>query len=421
MTSEVTERRRILILISQLGYAGAESDIVRLADFLSEFHNVTMALFTRHYGGAYIQAGSTPKCRLALLDEEGPKPSVVRRWWIRWRKLRALKKENDACISFLSGPNLLNALTGNDAAKILFVAGSVHYATETSLFPRIFYSTILNPIAYRLSDAIVPIASWLSSEIVAFSGSNVLSKIIPIPGLRDTSELLEATEKEVDPRYEPLRSKRLIVACGRLSRQKGFEYLIPIFAEVRLSVPEAVLMIIGDGPEAEKLLNLAVSLNLKVAGPRDDPADANIIFTGYQANPSRYFRLARVFVMSSVHEGLPNVLIEVLASGVPCLVSEWPWPGAVRAMLSAQEPVSSMNRFVDDPQRVDFGTVMPSISQQENKSYWVHEIVSALSSESSVGASVDTRRGAVARFDLQRNGVIWLKLIDDVCRKRALS
>ena len=163
MTSEVIERRRILILISQLGYAGAESDIVRLADFLSEFHNVTMALFTRHYGGAYIQAGSTPKCRLALLDEEGPKPSVARRWWIRWRKLRALKKENDACISFLSGPNLLNALTGNDAAKILFVAGTVHYASETSLFPRIFYSTILNPIAYRLSDAIVPIASWLYS------------------------------------------------------------------------------------------------------------------------------------------------------------------------------------------------------------------------------------------------------------------
>lgn len=103
----------------------------------------------------------------------------------------------------------------------------------------------------------------------------------------------------------------LIVGCGRLILLKKFDYLIKAFAALAHKFPEAGLLIIGDGPERNKLNELVESLNMK----------NKIFFTGKIANPIQWFAQAEIGVISSEIEGFPNVLIEMMASGTKQIVT----------------------------------------------------------------------------------------------------
>lgn len=103
-----------------------------------------------------------------------------------------------------------------------------------------------------------------------------------------------------------------IVACGRLVPVKAFITLVRAFA----SLPDDlrigwVLEIIGDGPEKGGILSeierLGIQHHVRMLGAQPDPA---AIFSG-----------AQVGVISSVKEGFPNVLLEMMASGVSRIVS----------------------------------------------------------------------------------------------------
>ncbi|MCU4520396.1 glycosyltransferase [Acinetobacter schindleri] len=103
----------------------------------------------------------------------------------------------------------------------------------------------------------------------------------------------------------------LIVACGRLIPLKKFDYLIAAFATISSTFPQAGLIIIGDGSERNKLITLIDTLNI-----RD-----KVHFVGKINNPIQWFSYADIGVISSEIEGFPNVLIEMMASGVKQIIS----------------------------------------------------------------------------------------------------
>ncbi|ENV43183.1 glycosyltransferase [Acinetobacter schindleri] len=103
----------------------------------------------------------------------------------------------------------------------------------------------------------------------------------------------------------------LIVGCGRLISLKKFDYLIEAFASISSVFPEVGLVIIGDGPEKSKLIALVDSLDIK----------DKVIFTGKISNPIQWFAQAEIGVVSSELEGFPNVLIEMMASGIKQIIT----------------------------------------------------------------------------------------------------
>jgi glycosyltransferase involved in cell wall biosynthesis len=106
---------------------------------------------------------------------------------------------------------------------------------------------------------------------------------------------------------------------GRLSQEKGVEYLIRAWLELGARAP--LLKIIGDGPLRESLEHLARSRGA-----------ANIEFTGAAAAHSvlREVAVAKMlFVPSIWFEGFPMVLLEALAAGTPCAVSNIGSPPAI--------------------------------------------------------------------------------------------
>jgi glycosyltransferase involved in cell wall biosynthesis len=113
----------------------------------------------------------------------------------------------------------------------------------------------------------------------------------------------------------------VILAVGRLAPAKDFPSLLRAFAEVR-QVQPARLIILGEGDERSNLLALA--RELRVAEDVDLP--------GFVPNVRAFMHGSAVFVLSSIYEGLPTVLIEALASG--CAVVSTDCPGGAREILA---------------------------------------------------------------------------------------
>lgn len=110
------------------------------------------------------------------------------------------------------------------------------------------------------------------------------------------------------------REGRTVLFLGRLDRQKGVDTLIQAWAEVSNCLPQARLAIGGAGPEETNLQALVAAAGL---GDR-------VRFLGVVPDPERYLREAAAFVLPSWFEGIPNALLEAMASGVPCIATAIP-------------------------------------------------------------------------------------------------
>ena len=98
---------------------------------------------------------------------------------------------------------------------------------------------------------------------------------------------------------------------GRLYQQKNHTFLLDIFAELKQMHPNALLMLVGDGPLSEELQTKAHALGI----------NDSIIFTGVRSDVHALMQAMDVFVFPSLFEGLPVTLIEAQAASLPCLIS----------------------------------------------------------------------------------------------------
>jgi glycosyltransferase involved in cell wall biosynthesis len=112
----------------------------------------------------------------------------------------------------------------------------------------------------------------------------------------------------------------IILSVGRLVERKGLKYLIRAMEQVIKAYPDARLLIGGDGPEKEHLMNESRRLNL----------EKSVEFLGFISNEEipKIYSSADIFVLPSIvtqsgdTEGLGVVLLEAMASGVPVIGSE---------------------------------------------------------------------------------------------------
>lgn len=105
---------------------------------------------------------------------------------------------------------------------------------------------------------------------------------------------------------------RVCINIARLAPVKNQSFLLEAFSKALQHNKELVLLIVGDGALKDELSNkicsLGISSNVRLLGFRKDVAD---LLQG-----------ADCFVMPSIHEGLPFVLVEAQAAGLPCLISD---------------------------------------------------------------------------------------------------
>ena len=161
-------------------------------------------------------------------------------------------------------------------------------------------------IFYPLSDAIICASNGVAESI---------SDVISLPDKIKTIYYPVASKKIYNLSKEPVNHPwflnpkiPIILAAGRLVNQKDYPTLLSAFKLVIQKKPVR-LVILGEGAERKKLEKLILKLGIS----------ENVAFLGLQKNPFKYMKRASVFVLSSITEGLPNVLMEAMACGAPVI------------------------------------------------------------------------------------------------------
>lgn len=105
-----------------------------------------------------------------------------------------------------------------------------------------------------------------------------------------------------------------ILVLGRLAQFKGGDHMLRAWKIISAAHPDAMLNFVGEGPQRSELeamsSRLGISNRVKFWGPQHDVA--------------HFYSEADIFVLPSQEEGMSNSLLEAMASGLPCVVSDLP-------------------------------------------------------------------------------------------------
>ncbi|MDY6905431.1 MAG: glycosyltransferase family 4 protein [Thermodesulfobacteriota bacterium] len=158
-------------------------------------------------------------------------------------------------------------------------------------------------------------SSIKSKECFEFYGadpSKILVTTMPVD-IRSISRLAE--QYRLDSDYSALKNKfgtPVLISVGRLSKEKGLDHLINIFEKVKASLPDAALLIVGDGPLRSHLETTVQKKNL-----------SQVHFPGFLQTEKliQYLVISDLFLFTTMRDPFGAVLSEAMACRVPVIAS----------------------------------------------------------------------------------------------------
>lgn len=286
---------RVCLLIPHLGGGGAEHIIETLARHLnSEKYDIHLLLtgscdpqthcFPARITVHQLGARRVRHCALRLL-----------------RLIRQLRPS--AILSGIAHLNLLLLLLRPLLPRVTRIIvrqnGALPESFAAHRYPRLMRRVYAH--AYRQADSVVCQSQCMANEI-----SRLLSvapeKLLVLRNPTDVRRLRQFAQS-IGPDTRRLQ----LLAVGRLAPEKGFDILLDAFAGVQQTFPSTHLTIAGEGPLKDALIQRAQSLGIL----------DSVHFPGYLHKPHPQFAQASLFVLSSRTEGIPNVLLEAAAAGLP--------------------------------------------------------------------------------------------------------
>lgn len=163
---------------------------------------------------------------------------------------------------------------------------------------------------YLLADKIVAVSTGVSENLQTFLQIPKTS-IEVIYNPVDDKMIVQCAQESIDHMWFTDSTTPVILAVGRLAIQKDFLTLIHAFSFVRKRI-KSKLLILGEGPERSNLEAAIIELGL----------ENEVGLPGFCSNPFPYIAKAKALVLSSIHEGLPNVLIQSLVLGTPVVSTD---------------------------------------------------------------------------------------------------
>jgi glycosyltransferase involved in cell wall biosynthesis len=317
---------RILVITTGLKLGGAEQQIAALASaFLALGNDVAILSLTQ---GQEIDL--PPEIRVIELDMRKTPLSM----------LAALRKARQLVHQWR--PDVIHAhmVHANLFARALArtrhmppVICSAHSAREGGR---------LRALAYRATDRWCAMTTHVSEAgrlAMVASGAVPDGRVIVMPNGIDTSRFRpdqasrERTRSELG--FGP--DDVLILNVGRLVPEKDQAMLIEAFCEVHRTLPNARLMVAGDGPLRGELAHQVAQQGLNHA----------VLLAGARNDIPELLRAADVFVLSSRIEGMPLAVGEALASGLPVVATAAAGVSEVAGDTSTLTPIGDPQALAD--------------------------------------------------------------------------
>ena len=283
---------KILVVIPTLLGGGAERVVSILTQEWAKSHQVTIVLFDAS-GPIHDYGGRIVDVRLPASDYILRKICNFVGRTIRLSQV-LMQERPDRIVSFLEAANFASVaaaiMTGN--RDRLYVS-----VRDDPLWMPAAYRLLL-PFIYRIPAGVIAVSEGVKRRLKSMHVPIERVSVIPnpVPGI---------IGKFVERKLMSPLADRFILGVGRLSWQKGFDRLLAAFHA--LDRPDTHLVILGQGAEESALVVLTRELGI----------EKRVHFPGYVPDVEIWYRNAECLVLSSRHEGWPNVLMEAMANGCP--------------------------------------------------------------------------------------------------------
>ncbi len=296
-------KKNIVIVVSAMNLGGAQRVVSILCDHWSqEDYQVTLI---STYTGAKVNhyQVSNDVSMLHLSNSKMfAKNKFINLIWKLIQLRRKIRQLNpDVVISFLTRVNVATSLSimGLNTSLIICERTWTPFATlnkKLFWFYRILFKKVREVIVQTDKSK-----SWLNQNFPENKSTVIPNPVVyPLP---------LHNERSIKPDSLVNKDKRIILASGRMHKYKQFDLLIRAFNAVKERYSQWELVILGEGEERLELKNLVDDLEL----------GSMVKLPGSVGNISEWYERADLFVLSSSVEGFPNVLLEAMTYGLPCV------------------------------------------------------------------------------------------------------
>ena len=296
-------KKNIVIVVSAMNMGGAQRVVSILCNYWSQNGNNVTLIST--FSGDKEHYYKLNKDVALENVTDSPLLSKIKVWNLIWKLInlrKLIKNQNpDVVISFLARVNVASALSmiGLKSPLIICERTWPPFASLNNKFLRIY--KILFRSVDRIIVQTVKSKDWLTHN---FPSNKV--NVIPNPAVYPVPS---SNERSIEPNDIISQNKKVILASGRLHKYKQFDLLIKAFLKLKEKHLDWDLVILGNGEERDNL-----NLMTENFGITD-----RVHFPGSVGNVSEWYERADLFVLSSILEGFPNVLLEAMTYGLPCV------------------------------------------------------------------------------------------------------
>lgn len=293
------------LLIYDLRAGGAEHVLCKWSDLLSENHSVFLYTYDGASAPEYPYSGM-----LRVLDAPSKGKNKFKQLATLYSRCHLLKKQLkrdkiDLLISFCSTANFPTMFQ-----RIPRIASIRLYDEYFS------YRKIYRFLIKHTNTKLVVQTDRLRNDILSDVGEIYAAKILVIANPLDIQVIRRKMNDEPDKAFlEKIAKKQVVCFTASFKKSKNHWNLIKSFALVHQNMPDTVLVLIGGEGELEEKIHTMVE---------ESPLKDSVIFVGKTNNPFAYEKYADVFVLPSLTEGIPNVLIEAMAVGLPVIATDCP-------------------------------------------------------------------------------------------------
>lgn len=290
--------RRILFYINAVNGGGAERVMLQLAGHFAK-QGYKCHLLTSFTDGRFEYQIPEKVHRYSIESEETRDFTVKR----NIRRIKALREHcrqyrPDVLISFMAEPNL-RAVIAAIGLKVKTIVSVRNDPVKEYPGIRRYIAAWLLPMADGCVFQTEQARSWFPKKL------QKKSKVIT----NEVSMEFFHIKRNACPEN--------IIAVGRLYEQKNYKLLIQSFSMIAPDYPKEQLLIYGEGRLRRELEWMIEKQNL----------NGRVVLMGQTDNIASVLSKAKIYVLSSDYEGMPNALMEALAAGVPCIAADCPCGG----------------------------------------------------------------------------------------------
>lgn len=293
-------KKRILFVTTSDRMAGAEKGIFYLLKSINKSkYDPYLVVIKNEKNGSLIEEVQKLGIKAVSLkiNSKWQALKIFKLWKI-------IKNYNpDILESFLFFDNFVCRIFGKIAGIKMIISGQRNVETRRSAIRNLLDRLTINFADLIISNSEAGKSFYVDKKIFPIDKIKVINNGIDIEDLEKQQTENEINKMEFFKNFHSIFSPK-IVMIGFLTKQKGVTYLIRAMEILKKRGISASCFIIGKGDQEEKLKNEV----------RERQMEEEVHFIGYLPKAFKYLRFFDIFVLPSVWEGQPNVLMEAMAS-----------------------------------------------------------------------------------------------------------